>query len=772
MPQHDYTIFNLLDDGVVVIDREYRVVFVNQALARLYGIPPTEIIGRKCYEVSHGRLRPCGDDCLKGSRCSYVEVFGSGRPLTTRHRHTLPDGTSTLFEITTTAFALDEGGAATQLVFLFKDISEQERLRQEAEASHRELRQIFESAPFCISFVDRQMRVMQLNSAMESLIGMTAAAARGKYCYDCWGQYAHDVKRHGRERICDACQVSVALAEGEIRSYERWVGDRVFEVVTSPVRDVNGVIVGAMEIGNDITERKRVEEKLRESKERFRLIAETISEVFWMADVEVSTNFYVSPAYATVWGRSLESLRENPRSFVEAIHPNDVARVVAVLERQKEGQPFDHEYRIYRPDGALRWIRDRGFPVREPSGEVSRYVGIAQDITERKEAEQALRESENSYRALFEDSPHVLCIADYSGIVEYLAGMSPECAKDYGEILRENPSELAACLSRLRILRVNRAAMKLFGGDSEQELIEGVFTVIGQETMPQVVEGISVIGRGETFFEHEIILYHLLSRAKIHAILRWNVVPGYEASYRRVILSITDISARKHAEEKVAEHRSQLRKLSVQLLEIEEAERRRIARELHDKLGQQLTVLGINLHILGQPGPLGQDTAHSQRIADSLGLIEAMTQQVRDIMADLRPPVLDDYGLVAALSWYGRKFWQRNGIVCEVRATEIPRLPAKVEIALFRVVQEALTNVVKHSGASRVVMEGHVRDHLLSLSVRDNGRGFSRFPGPHGREGQGLGIIFMGERVEAIGGTLAVASSPGHGTTITIEVRL
>ena len=138
---------------------------------------------------------------------------------------------------------------------------------------------------------------------------------------------------------------------------------------------------------------------MRESEERFRQIAETIDEVFWVADPNITKMLYISPAYERVWGRSTASLYENPRSFLESIHSDDRERALAILELQKSGQSFDHEYRIVRPDGALRWIWDRGFPVRDAAGQVTRYVGVAVDITERK-----LAEAENTRLALIVNS--------------------------------------------------------------------------------------------------------------------------------------------------------------------------------------------------------------------------------------------------------------------------------------------------------------------------------------------------------------------------------
>jgi PAS domain S-box-containing protein len=152
------------------------------------------------------------------------------------------------------------------------------------------------------------------------------------------------------------------------------------------VYELQGIII-------DMTRQKKTEKELVESEEKFRLIAETITEVFWIADVLIERMLYISPCYERIWKRNCKSLYENPRSFIDAIHPDDRERVFADLEVQKTGQPFDHEYRIIQPDGTIRWIWDRGFPICNETGRVTRYAGIAQDITESNRAREALRKA-------------------------------------------------------------------------------------------------------------------------------------------------------------------------------------------------------------------------------------------------------------------------------------------------------------------------------------------------------------------------------------------
>src|SRR2546422_1143246 len=190
----------------------------------------------------------------------------------------------------------------------------------------------------------------------------------------------------------------VDMAAGEPCEYEmrlrRADGEyRWFLVRTVPLRDEQGNIVKWYGTSTDIEDRKRAEDALRESEEKFRQLAENIREVFWMTDLHLEEMLYVSPAYESVWGRSLESVRQRPQSFMDAIHSEDRERVVGILEGQRQ-QGFEVEYRIVRPDGSVRWIRDRGFPVKDASGKVYRIAGVAEDITERKRVEMALQKNE------------------------------------------------------------------------------------------------------------------------------------------------------------------------------------------------------------------------------------------------------------------------------------------------------------------------------------------------------------------------------------------
>jgi PAS domain S-box-containing protein len=198
-----------------------------------------------------------------------------------------------------------------------------------------------------------------------------------------------------------------AIEPGELKQIdEKWFGrtiNRYGRYLTyAGYAAVAAILLIAGLVGWNRTLRKRILQRtaaLGESEQRFRQIAENIHEVFWLTTVDFGNTLYISPAYESVWGRSCESLYQDPRSFIAAIHPEDNARVVELLERDRE-RGFEVEYRVVRPDGSTRWIRDRAFPIKDESGRLYRIAGIAEDITERKRAEERLKATGEQLRAL------------------------------------------------------------------------------------------------------------------------------------------------------------------------------------------------------------------------------------------------------------------------------------------------------------------------------------------------------------------------------------
>ena len=233
-----------------------------------------------------------------------------------------------------------------------------------------------------------------------------------------------------------------------------------------------------------------------------------------------------------------------------------------------------------------------------------------------------------------------------------------------------------------------------------------------------------------------------------------------------------EIAERERAEEALKEYSERLQALTVRLSEAEEVERQRVARELHDQVGQNLIALRINLSIVR--AKIAEETTDlvGSYLDDLLTLLDQMIDRTRSIMDELRPPMLDDLGLMATLRWWVGQITSQSDIAMTVRGEEPdPHLPAHVESALFRIAQEALINVVRHASATHATVTVEVDDETVHLVIADNGVGFdpARVAGPD--EHQGRELLTMTERAEVVGGCCRVESSPQQGTRVVVAVR-
>jgi PAS domain S-box-containing protein len=232
-----------------------------------------------------------------------------------------------------------------------------------------------------------------------------------------------------------------------------------------------------------------------------------------------------------------------------------------------------------------------------------------------------------------------------------------------------------------------------------------------------------------------------------------------------------DITERKRNENELRISTAQLQALSRRLVELQESERRQLSRELHDRIGQSLTALNINLDVLKKTLASYSNNEVDLRLEDSVGLLESTMEAVENVMSELRPPMLDDHGLGAALDWHARNFSRRTGIAVAVRASGPAVRPApQIEIALFRIAQEGLNNVAKHASARRVeIALSHTNEECV-MSVRDDGIGFDDVADISDKPKPGLGMVTMRERAQAVDGRFEVQALAGRGTQLTVRI--
>ena len=655
-----------------------------------------------------------------------------------------------------------------------------------------------------------------------------------------------------------------AIEPGELKQIdEKWFGRTInrygrYLTYVGYAAGVAMLLIAAL-VGWNRTLRKRVLQRtaaLGETEQRFRQIAENIREVFWLTTADLSNTLYISPAYEVVWGRSRESLYREPRSFFAAIHSEDRPHVIAIIERDRE-QGFEVEYRVVRPDGSIRWIWDRGFPIRDESGRFYRVAGIAEDITDRKLAEDRLR-------LVVDTIPAMVFTALPDGSVDFVnqrwlqyLGLALEDVQgwnwgptihpeDRARSINHWRSTIAAGQSAENELRVRRAdgVYRWILGrfvplrDESGQIIKwyGVSTDIDDrkraedalrrsedrirliiDTIPTMAWSVRPDGIVD-FLNQRWMDYTGLSLEQyveaptgpIHpadiprVIERWlaqmAVGEGYDdemrlrgadGEYRRFLVRTAplhdeqgrivkwygvsiDIEDRQRAEEKLKATSEQLRALSARLQSAREEEGTRIAREIHDELGSALTSLKWDLEgmekILSGPKP-GPDLESMKKKAQTMTrLVDSTIDVVRRISAEMRPSVLDDLGLVPAIEWHAGLFRDRTGIAvdCDFPLDDVD-LNQEQSTAVFRIFQEALTNVLRHSRATRVEVTMVERDDAFVLTIRDNGRGITE----EEKSGQAsIGLLGMRERAHLIGGEIEITGIAGEGTTVTVRIPL
>ncbi len=721
--------FEHADIGLSITDLDGRLLQVNSAFCSLTGYTQTELLTTVDFEaLIHPSELPLEQEDTRALIAGEVPAF------VIEQRYIRRDG-SFIWVQNTVSLVSDEVGRPAQSIKIAR-LSQDITARRVAEASLREIearneatksaryeaerqyQEIFENAGEGIFRSTPEGYYLTANPALARMHGFDSPAELIQSRRDISRElYVEPAQRDEFKRLLEE--------HGEVRGFEhqtfRKDGSKIWISVNAhAIRDADGNVLYYEGTAQDITERKRTEQALRESEERYRDLVENSHELICTHDLE-GTILSVNRAAQELFGYELHEfvgvknirdvlaprIRHQFQDYMQRIlREGATSGTMLVQTRSGEHRLLEY-YNSLRTEGVFEPI------VR----------GIARDITEARRAERALRESEERYRELFENSKDAFYVHDMDGVYT----------------------------------SVNRAAEKL-SGYRRQEIIGKHFSdFMSAEYARQVQRQLQkkLESAGETTYEIEMITKkgkHIPVEISSRLIVEQGRPVGVQGCVR-------DISERKKAQEAA-------RNYSRRVIEAQEAERRRISRELHDQVGQILTAVKMNLHALQQT--CNQPETLSS-IAVNLKVIDEAVDQVRDLSVDLRPLLLDDFGLVVALRWYLERKTRSICIPAKFVSgslDEYDRFSSELETACFRIVQEGVTNIVRHARASRISirLERVVSD--LILLITDDGAGFDARLLRSGTATATLGLRGMEERAEAVGGTIIIDSAPALGTEI------
>jgi two-component system, cell cycle sensor histidine kinase and response regulator CckA len=348
------------------------------------------------------------------------------------------NGRQLIWDVYSTPLGKDPSGVRL-LMAQAVDITERKEAEADTRQANEQLREqaaVLELAPVLVR--DLEGIIVVWTRGAERLYGYSKAQALGRVSHELFQTEFAEGRADVDEKLRRCCHW-----EGELVHRKR-NGERLVVASQQIVYcDSTGRPVRILEVNADITERKAAEERLREKDQQFRQLAENISEVLWMSDPAKSQLLFVSPAYETLWGRTCQSLYESPSTWFEAVHPEDRDQIVQPSLTRHVEAAYDEQYRIVRPDGAISWIRNRYFPVRDATGQVNRVVGVAQDITATKEAElEQLDRRETRFRSLIEHASDLIAALNAEGLIRFQSP-SVERVLGYlpGELLDRNVFE-------------------------------------------------------------------------------------------------------------------------------------------------------------------------------------------------------------------------------------------------------------------------------------------------------------------------------------------
>lgn len=693
--------------------KDYRYLFVNQTLADFLGLKTEEIIGESVPKImgekAFSLVLPYVKKVLSGER---VE-FESEIPYSTAGKHYMH------------VVYVPEFDKQNNVIGWFATITDITD-RKEAERVNSFLASIIESSNDAIISKDLNGVIISWNQSAEKMFGYKKDEIVGKSV----ATLIPNESKYEEDLILQKLRSGIGIQHYETKRQRKDGTQLDVSLTISPILNKEGKIIGASKIVRDISERKRTEEELVRSNEFHSIIAAISTDWAYSARVKPDGSIItdaVTEGFTKQLGYTLEELIENG-GWESIVHSEDLPKANEQMKKLMSGEIITGRLRHNSKYGHTIVSEYQTSPIVDKDGKVVRIYGANRDITSQILSEQLIRESESRLRTIIESA------TDYAIFTLTLNGTinswSPGAEKIFGH------TEMEVIGNKVDILftpanRENNIPAK----EMENALIKGRATD----------DRFHLRKDGTRFFASGVMM----------PILRNGIAEGFVKIARDMTAQI--------AADKAIREKEMLKKLFI----AQESERQRIARDLHDELGQQLTALRLQL-------ANALRVCKDENLRSEINNIQSIAKQIDngvDFLAwELRPAVLDDLGLTAAFEKFVKEVANYSGVRVELLPTSLKgiRFPSEIETNLYRILQEALNNINKHSKAKNAEILLERRDDILLLIISDNGIGFN--PKKIKTNNKGIGLLGMRERATIIGGTIEIESTPGQGTSIYVKV--
>jgi PAS domain S-box-containing protein len=759
----------LLEGILIAQDNPLRLVFANPAMAKLLQFTAEELTSLPSEDIE-GLVHPENREAFFQHFRDRLE--GKLIPESHEFRAVRKDGTAIWLAVSSSRI---DYGVEPAVLAVFKDITEHKHMDEELERARDEMELRFEerstelqevneqlqaevtirkqihealrserdyseslveTAQTIVLVLDTEGRIVRFNPYMEEISGYRIEEVQGKDWFVTF--LPKHIRQHTRELFLEAlediqarCNVNVIITKDG--------REREIEWHDKALRGADGNASGLLAVGQDITERRQAEEALRESEERYRDLYQNAPVAYFSVSTADGSITECNTAATQLLGYDGETLTQMKVLELYADTPDGIAKAKEVFSRFLVGESIrDVELQMKHKDGTPIWISLSLEPVRGRDGSITESRSMAIDITTRKQAEEALKLERDLMSAIFDTTGTLIVLVDTEG----------------------------------RIVHFNKSAERMTGYTFDKvhgKRFWDLFAIPGEtETLKAVFEPLKSGSIPPGPYEN-----HWVMNDGTRRLIAWtgNALLDKSGTVEYIAATGIDVTERRRAESLLAEQEN-IRIYAHLVTQTQELERRRISRELHDETVQSLARLGLDIdRLTNSKQKLPEDVRES--LEELRKRTDDILQGVRRFSQALRPPMLEELGLLDSLRWMADNLTGQHGLTVSVRVLGKPRrLPPQKELVLFRIAQEALQNVWKHSQATEAVVTAEFNQQGIRLSITDNGRGFEmpERVGDFARLGK-LGAMGMQERAALAGGTFSVHSEPNAGTTVTVSLN-